>query len=170
MGFFSWKTQDTNRSIANLFSSRKTFEVTMTDDKGNRYTEKNYEGYGKFDEKDYHQLMAEMNRPDECNGDENHDRSIGIDLYHGTGGIRSTDGTLQYLADEHGWWGKPLIEGKTPNELMYTDEWEHITVYEDNLIFPNLTEDSNHEWVNERPEDCEYQGYFYELFEKIWEY
>ena len=169
MGFFSWKTQDTNRSIANLFSERKTFEVTMTDDKGNRYTEKNYEGYGVFNGKDFFNLIAEMNRPDMCNGDEEHDRSIGHELYCGTGGIRSTDGTQQYLVDSHGWWGKPLIEGKTPNELMYTDEWEHTIVHEDNLIFPNLTEDSNHEWVNERPEDCEYQGYFYELFEKIWE-
>ena len=31
MGFFSWKTQDTDRSIANNYSTRKTFTVVMID-------------------------------------------------------------------------------------------------------------------------------------------
>lgn len=61
MGFFSWKTQDTNRSIANRYSSRETFSVTMTDDKGNKWTEENYEGYGVFGGKDFYELLAEMN-------------------------------------------------------------------------------------------------------------
>lgn len=61
MGFFSWKTQDTNRSISNIFSSRKTFSVTMTDNKGNKWTEDNYEGYGEFGGKDFYELLAEMN-------------------------------------------------------------------------------------------------------------
>lgn len=29
MGFFSWKTQDTNKSIANRYSNRPTFTVYM---------------------------------------------------------------------------------------------------------------------------------------------
>jgi hypothetical protein len=45
MGFFSWITQDTDKSIANRYSEMKPFQVTMTDDKGNRWTEYNYEGY-----------------------------------------------------------------------------------------------------------------------------
>lgn len=73
MGFFSWKTQDTNRSIANCYSNRPTFPVTMTDDKGNKWTEKEYEGYGEFGGKDYYELMAEMNGFGS-------DRSKGIDL------------------------------------------------------------------------------------------
>ena len=48
MGFFSWKTQDTDRSIPNVFSNRTTFKVVMVDDKGNKYVEENYEGYGEF--------------------------------------------------------------------------------------------------------------------------
>jgi hypothetical protein len=61
MGFFSWQTQDTNKSIANRFSNRDTFPVTMIDDKGNMFHEPNYEGYGVFGGKDFYVLMAEMN-------------------------------------------------------------------------------------------------------------
>ena len=61
MGFFSWKTQDTDKSIANHYSVRSTFPVYMIDDKGNAYYEPNYEGYGVFGGKDYYELLAEMN-------------------------------------------------------------------------------------------------------------
>jgi hypothetical protein len=61
MGFFSFKTQDTDRSIANQFSSRETFTVYMHDDKGNVYREDNYEGYGEFGGVDYYELVARMN-------------------------------------------------------------------------------------------------------------
>ena len=61
MGFFSWKTQDTDRSIANNYSNKSVFSVTMTDNKGNRWHEHNYEGYGEFNGKDFYELLAEMN-------------------------------------------------------------------------------------------------------------
>ena len=61
MGFFSWKTQDTDRSICNTFSVRLPFTVIMTDDKGNKWKENNYEGYGEFGGKDYYSLLDEMN-------------------------------------------------------------------------------------------------------------
>jgi hypothetical protein len=61
MGFFSWNTQDTDKSIANQYSNRKTFRVQMIDNKGNVWTEDNYEGYGRFGGKDYYELLAEMN-------------------------------------------------------------------------------------------------------------
>lgn len=61
MGFFSWKTQDTDRSIANQYSNRPTFKVVMTDNNGNRWIEENYEGYGLFGGKDFYELLAEMN-------------------------------------------------------------------------------------------------------------
>ena len=61
MGFFSWITQDTDVSIANVYSPRKTFPVTMIDDKGNQWREEKYEGYGEFGGKDYYELLAEMN-------------------------------------------------------------------------------------------------------------
>lgn len=61
MGFFSWKTQDTNRSITNTWSGMPTFSVTMTDDKGNKWHEDEYDGYGEFGGKDFYELLAEMN-------------------------------------------------------------------------------------------------------------
>jgi len=61
MGFFSWKTQDTDRSIANTYSNTKTFRVQMIDNKGNVWTETQYEGYGVGGGKDYYELLAEMN-------------------------------------------------------------------------------------------------------------
>jgi hypothetical protein len=73
MGFFSWKTQDTNRSIANQYSNRKPFTVFMIDNKGNYWMEDNYEGYGVFDGKDFYELLAEMNGLGS-------DRSAGINL------------------------------------------------------------------------------------------
>ena len=74
MGFFSFITQDTNKSIANKFSDREVFEVIMTDDKGNQWTEDDYEGYGVFGGKDYYALVDEMNGG-------SGDRDIGIGLY-----------------------------------------------------------------------------------------
>lgn len=61
MGFFSFKTQDTGRSIANRHSRRRTFDVYMHDDKGNVYYEPNYDGFGVFGSVDFFQLLAEMN-------------------------------------------------------------------------------------------------------------
>jgi len=61
MGFFSWQTQDTARSIANQFGNRQTFTVYMHNHLGESWTETNYEGYGIFGGKDYYELLAEMN-------------------------------------------------------------------------------------------------------------
>ena len=61
MGFFSWKTSDTRRSIANIYSVRKVFTVHMITEDGRVFTEKNYEGYGDFGGKDFYELVAELN-------------------------------------------------------------------------------------------------------------
>ena len=62
MGFFTWKTQDTRKSICNKYQTKKpTFTVYMTDNQGNRWREDNYDGYGEFGGKDFYGLMAEMN-------------------------------------------------------------------------------------------------------------
>jgi hypothetical protein len=83
MGFFSWKTQDTDKSIANEHSNRNTFRVQMIDNKGNVWTEDNYDGYGRFGGKDYYELLAEMNGfESDKTGDEYTDeaRGFGINL------------------------------------------------------------------------------------------
>jgi len=108
MGLFSWNTQDTKRSICCTGSGRDTFGVTMTDDKGNKWYESEYEGYGIFGGKDFYELLAEMNG---FGG-----RDKGIDLFFGDAAF----------------------------------------------ISPNLTESRCEHWKNKTPEDCEFQGYFYD--------
>ena len=71
-GQFSWMTQDTGRQIGS--EDENTITVYMFDNEGNKWTEKNYEGYGEFGGKDYYELLAEMN------GIENPSREDGIDL------------------------------------------------------------------------------------------
>lgn len=61
MGVFSWKTQNTDRSIYNVMSSVPTIHVVMVDNNNNHYFEKYYEGYGEFGGKDFYELLAEMN-------------------------------------------------------------------------------------------------------------
>lgn len=74
MGFFSWHTQDTGRSISNKYSDRPTFTVYMVNPiNGEHWKEDNYEGYGVFGGKDYYELLAEING-------KGSDRDIGIDL------------------------------------------------------------------------------------------
>jgi hypothetical protein len=73
MGFFSWNTCDTGESIANKYSTRPTFEVHMITPDGRVFTEPDYEGYGEFGGKDFHELLAELNGLAS-------DRSLGIDL------------------------------------------------------------------------------------------
>ena len=73
MGFFSWKTSDTDRSIANNSSDRPTFQVHMITPDGRVFTERDYEGYGVFGGKDFYELLAELNGLPS-------DRHAGIDL------------------------------------------------------------------------------------------
>lgn len=61
MGFFSWNTCDTNQSIANKYSNRPTSTVHMITPDGRVFTENDYDGYGIFGEKDYFELLAELN-------------------------------------------------------------------------------------------------------------
>lgn len=80
MGFFSFKTQDTRRSIANNASRKPTFDVYMVDNQGNQYHEPSYSGYGRFGGIDYFVLMAEMNSINEATDQQM--RSKAIDLYY----------------------------------------------------------------------------------------
>lgn len=91
MGFFSWKTSDTNRSISNIASIRGTFPVYVLIPKefqkeyGTYIEEKNYEGYGVFGNEDMYSLVAKWNVPEQCKKDgkllDNDDlRMIGIEI------------------------------------------------------------------------------------------
>ena len=79
MGMFSWKTNDTRRSIKSVISEKPTFRVYMVDHLGNQWVEDNYEGYGVFGGKDFYELLAEMN------------------------GLRPTDSLKPDSTNKHGW-------------------------------------------------------------------
>lgn len=57
MGQFSWFTMDTHHRIENCVEHT----VFLVDDKGNKWKEDFYEGYGVFGGKDFYELLAEMN-------------------------------------------------------------------------------------------------------------
>ena len=66
MGFFSWKTSDTKKSISNIYSVRGAFPVYVLCPDGGIIEEKVYEGYGDFGGRDIYALLAEWNAPEEC--------------------------------------------------------------------------------------------------------
>jgi hypothetical protein len=109
MGFFSWRTQDTDRSIANNWSIRDTFKVDMVDDKGNVWTESNYEGYGVFGGKDYYELLAEMNGITDNGDGRLRNRGIDLAFSKNNSGARS-EGVLypNLVEDARGWTFDPL--------------------------------------------------------------
>jgi len=61
MGFFSWKTSDTKRSISNKYSNRGTFEVFMITKDRRIWKEEQYDGYGVFGGKKFYELVKELN-------------------------------------------------------------------------------------------------------------
>jgi hypothetical protein len=75
-GQFSWFTQDTDRQIGSE-KSNKLPVVYMIDDKGKKYIESDYEGYGVFGGMDYYELLDVMNGG-------SGDRQKGIDKAFGT--------------------------------------------------------------------------------------
>lgn len=137
----------------------------MTDDKGNKWTDDHYEGYGRFDGKDYYVLVAEMNRPEQCNGDLRHDSSIGIRLAFGVMAIENVKTGKIFKSqgiDFFNWRDDILVDGLSANELIKTKDWKQIKITEPGVKFPMLTEDPNVTWKNiGEAESCPDQGYFY---------
>ena len=117
MGFFSWMTQDTDKSIANNYSKRKPFPVTMTDDKGNRWTENNYEGYGDFGGKDYYSLLSEMNGG-------SGDRSEGISMAFADGHGNGKNPNVKHpnLSEDPNWEWRNEIPDSCPDQGYFYDD------------------------------------------------
>ena len=81
MGHFSFFLVDTDKPIICDWNGDRNETVYLLAP-GRKWREDHYEGYGLFGGKDCYQLLAELNRPEECNGDVEHDRLIGIDIYY----------------------------------------------------------------------------------------
>ena len=80
MGFYSWRTSDTQKSISNNKSTRGTFPVYLITPENEKILETSYNGYGIFGGHDAYALLARWNVPERCTGDDEEDRLIGIDI------------------------------------------------------------------------------------------
>jgi len=160
MGFFSWKTSDTNRSIANVYSGRSVFVVYMITRDGKHWEEDAYEGYGIFGGKDYYELLAEINGMKT--------REEGISLELGTSAITNRKTIYQASGIDFFNWDNDIIhEGKSANELI-DEGWIKAHISYKGVIPVKLVEElpSKRNWKVEfdrlpNPERCEYQGFFY---------
>ncbi len=129
MGFFSWKTSDTQKSIINRYGSKsKRFTVHMITEDGQIFTEKEYEGYGVFGGKDVYVLICEMNNLLSKTGERS--RIVAIDLMYKT---QLTNGTIVLTCGEgedFTNWEKPIKRagGKTANQLVQ-EGWSKIYPY-----------------------------------------
>jgi hypothetical protein len=134
MGFFSWITQDTGRSISNNSSDMGSFRVIMLDNKGNKWVEDDYDGYGEFGGKDYYELLAEMN------GKVNPTRDEGIDIaFKQNSSGDKTPGVLY------------------PN-LVESESWEWSEVGPEScehqgFFYPDEEEDAHRAWYNHNEDD-----------------
>ena len=96
-GQFSWLTQDTNTQIGSELQNK--ISVYMYDNKGNKWHEPDYDGYGEFGGKDFYDLTAEMNGYSEKDIIYNHDlRQFGIDLAYDKIQTKNQDGKLLFPA------------------------------------------------------------------------
>lgn len=175
MGFFSWMTSDTNKSIANHYSNRPTFTVHMITEDGRVFTEPNYDGYGVFGGKDFYTLAAELNG---FKGEtEDQTRKLFFDKIWKRG-VRKDGKVLLYREDFAHYESKVQIDGigeVTPNQLVSEYGWESWDVgrsgntqdfvdagFKMPKIVENLPKDIVKEWDSiPYPESCPDQGYFY---------
>lgn len=170
MGFFSWNTSDTDRSIANQYSDRETFTVHMITEDGQVFTEENYDGYGVFGGKDIYELIADMNDLCPKGGDTDTKRMAAIDLLFKTA---ITNGEITFVQGKNFIrWDDRLVgqDGKTPN-ILVQEGWK--TVYpngygdfdvaaKNGIKLPKLVEEIPEDFKDvPYPTSCEFQGYFY---------
>ena len=151
-GQFSWLTQDTNTQIGS--ESHNKISVYMYDNKGNKWHEPDYEGYGVFGGKDFFDLTAEMNGYSD-------ERQFGIDLTYGKIQTKNEDGILLFPAlvedsnydiSKHDFTIQPEND---PNQgwFMYDDEDD---MYESKL-FTSINEFKQYLKINERIEDKDWK-------------
>ena len=149
MGFFSWITQDTLESISNRHSFKDTFTVYLVDDKGNKWKEDNYEGYGEFGGKDYYVLLDEMNGG-------SGDRMRGHSLFYKPELINPKEYDMGAMINV-------LIDSEyIPHTISQYNDYvaQKLKDLPKKIIYPSLTESGEYK-DGKKPLECYWQGYFY---------
>jgi len=161
MGQFSWITQDTNEAIRESYGccDEELTSAVMHDNRGNKWVEPKYKGYGVFAGKDFYELLAEMNIPN-IKGSTDERRSIGIRFSFGTTAIKNkkTGEILKANGINFSSWMQKLLHGMSANDSVKSGEWERISIKEP-YNSPNLTRNPDWEWRNEEPKDDPNQGW-----------
>lgn len=182
MGFFSWKTSDTKKSIWNYHSGRKLITVHMITEDGKVFTESEYGGYGVFGGKDIYELIAEMNgftmekAPKKSMFDDGTvkqaKRNFAINLccnsFITNGKEKFHSGGIDFF----NWGEEKIYEGKSANQLVEEGwkKFEYMSWDEaakGGVKLPKLVErlPSKEEWKKvwdklPYPKNCPNQGYF----------
>lgn len=173
MGFFSWITSDTKRSLPNVHSNRDTFKVHMVTRDGQVYTEEAYDGYGDFNGQDFYELVAHLNGLVDKDMDLQEKRTRGINCALGVAAI--TNKKVTYRAqgvDFFHWSDEKIHDGKSANELCESGEFFRIRFKDENAHIPKIVErlpecepgsKEWEQWFDELPksEACPNQGFFY---------
>ncbi len=178
MGFFSWLTADTNKSIANCHSTRKTKTVYLLQPNGaNPIMEDEYDGYGDFGSVDAYTWVADTNMPEMKDKSEEYRRTLGMCLDMGELYLDERTGqhfSFHYhiLSDRifpfEGNYGTVQPDyGKTPNELVEDGTWKEIPgrgfFMGDREWFPiklSFKKTAKYEDL-EASKSCPAQGFFY---------
>jgi hypothetical protein len=181
MGFFSWKTADTNESIANTHAQHELAGATVyliQPDGQQAIMEPGYEGYGEFGGVDAYEWLALQNFDkdilDKAKEVEDGLRSLAISCVHGSyfedieTGKKFAYNLAEFFDDIEpfrGTYDMPIAEyNKSPNDLIKEGIWieksfsDRLTVtkplkfsYDKNAVYEDLP----------ASEDCEAQGFFY---------
>jgi|9_EtaG_2_1085328.scaffolds.fasta_scaffold01523_14 hypothetical protein len=138
MGFFSFKTQDTDESVISKWVEHTpvtpyTREAYIMDNKGNVYGG-TYDGYGRFMSKEVMQKYNAMH--DELMNTKDKDKDMVYKVHN-----YLLDNSISFYDLQ-----SSMNKNRKPNE---------------EFIFPNIVSNPK-EWtyINEQPIPCEYQGYF----------
>jgi hypothetical protein len=130
-GQFSWMTHDTGEQIGS--GPLNKIRVYMYDNEGNRWEERNYEGYGEFGGKDYYELVATMNGYDA-------DRQKGIDLAFGKLKTKDKKRKVLYPAlvtdPRYNWKRHDFTKeaDNDPNQSWYIPEEDYEDEYYESLV------------------------------------
>lgn len=179
MGQFSWITSDTGRSIPSVDIDHPNApkQVYFLRPDHEPLLETGYSGYGVFGGIDVYEWMAWANAEhlniDVNSWDPQRRRSLGIFLESGSI-YRDSNGQLWAVFCEDyeffqkygirraaGNYGQPVVpNGKTPNELIESGEWEELTPSYFGMVkyFIKLTEEPVPYWSVPRSEICPLQG------------
>lgn len=151
MGFFSFETTNTGKSIANRYSGKKMFPVVLIADDLTHWVESNYEGYGEFGGKDIYELIAEMN------GFKNDDyKSVHATDLRGVGIAIHTKQRYFEAGKEYkyldGYFGR-IIQALPKPSFKFPNLLDFEAMRTRDFVMYN--------WKNKTLKDCPNQGYFY---------